>query len=33
MYLFAGLKQNHKVIQEKDICPEFCNGADLRFQA
>ena len=31
--LFAGLKQNHKVTREKDICPTFCEGADLRFQA
>ena len=25
------LKQNHNVIGEKDICPKFFNGADLRF--
>ena len=31
--LFASLKQNHKVIREKDICPKFCDGADFRFQA
>ena len=31
--LFADLKQNHKVNREKDICPQFCNGADLRFHA
>ena len=31
--LFTGLKQNHKVIRKKDICPKFLDGADLRFQA
>ena len=31
--MFAGLKQNHRVIREKDICPRCCDGADLRFQA
>ena len=31
--MFAGLKQNHKVIREKDVCPKFCDGSDLRFQA
>ena len=30
--MFAGLKQIHKVIREKDTCPKFCDGADLRFQ-
>ena len=31
--MFTGLKQNHKVIREKDTCPKFCDGSDLRFQA
>ena len=30
--MFAGLKQNHNVIREKDICPLFFDGADLRFK-
>ena len=28
----AGLMQDHKVMREKDICPKFFDGADLRFQ-
>ena len=31
--MFTGLKQNHKVIRKKDICPKFLDGADLRCQA
>ena len=28
----AGLMQDHKVMREKDICPKFFDGVDLRFQ-
>ena len=31
--MFAGLMQDNKVMREKDICPKFCYGADLKFQA
>ena len=31
--IFAGLKQIHKVIRDKDICPKSCHVADLNFQA
>ena len=31
--IFAGMKQDHKVIREKDVCPKICNCADLRCQA
>ena len=31
--MFAVLMQDNKVMREKDICPKFCYGADLKFQA
>ena len=31
--VFAGLKQDHEIMKVKDICPKFCNSADLDFQA
>ena len=30
---FAGLEQNHTVMGEKDFCPKFWCGADIKFQA